>query len=183
MSWGQIGAVVFVASVATGCGGLPEDAQGDGTEAPPVETRTSAATVGCRAGFDHGNSASYVSGIVTVGCSVSPGFHRTTATASNINDGGCGISSWLDRNDPHSGQVNVYWWNNGGWASGFCTVTVFQDPDPVCAHSLCTTGVALARNCSAGATTVCNLDGFCCVNSWDSICVSEAASLHVPCGP
>jgi len=180
--WGQIGGVVlFVAGAASGCGDVP-GAEGDGTDAPAVETKASAVTsTACRTGFWHGDNISAVSGSVTVGCTLSPGFHRTNATASNIYDGNCGISSWTDRNDPHSGQVNVYWSNSGGWATGFCTVTVTQDPDPVCAHSLCTTGVALVSNCSAGATTVCNFDSFCCANNWDSICVSEAASLHAGC--
>ncbi len=43
-----------------------------------------------------------------------------------------------------------------------------------CAHSPCVTGAALTKSCSSCVTTVCNADSYCCNNSWDSLCVSEA---------
>lgn len=43
-----------------------------------------------------------------------------------------------------------------------------------CAHSPCVTGAALTKSCSSCVTTVCNADSYCCTNSWDGLCVSEA---------
>jgi Putative metal-binding motif len=60
-----------------------------------------------------------------------------------------------------------------------------------CSHDTCTTGVLLVNGCDACVTTICGADAFCCNNSWDSQCVSEASSLcglvcpgscaHTPC--
>lgn len=47
-------------------------------------------------------------------------------------------------------------------------------PPSSCTHSACTQGIALTKTCSTCATTVCNKDNYCCTNSWDGICVSEA---------
>jgi hypothetical protein len=44
-----------------------------------------------------------------------------------------------------------------------------------CSHSECNAGNALTASCSTCATTVCGSDPFCCNNTWDSICVQEAA--------
>jgi hypothetical protein len=46
-----------------------------------------------------------------------------------------------------------------------------------CSHDTSTTGGPLNASCSTCAATVCASDSFCCNNSWDSLCVSTAASL------
>jgi len=47
-----------------------------------------------------------------------------------------------------------------------------------CAHSPCEVGTALASDCDACVTTVCNLDFYCCLVEWDVSCANAAAS---PC--
>jgi subtilisin-like proprotein convertase family protein len=52
-----------------------------------------------------------------------------------------------------------------------------------CAHTPCTTGVALVNECdvpplgSSCVTQVCTADAFCCSTSWDPICVGEVTSV------
>ncbi len=50
-----------------------------------------------------------------------------------------------------------------------------------CAHTLCSTGAALAANCDSAfgdcVDLICAADSFCCTNSWDSQCVGEVASI------
>jgi len=46
-----------------------------------------------------------------------------------------------------------------------------------CAHSVCVEGDPLDPTCSTCAETVCNVDPFCCEQSWDGLCVSEANDL------
>jgi hypothetical protein len=46
-----------------------------------------------------------------------------------------------------------------------------------CAHSACTSGVALVSSCSPCATTVCAVDPYCCQTAWDETCVGEGKSL------
>jgi hypothetical protein len=60
-----------------------------------------------------------------------------------------------------------------------------------CAHDVCVAGVAMANGCSPCVTSICAADPFCCSNSWDGLCVSEASSIcliacqgsctHSPC--
>jgi len=50
-------------------------------------------------------------------------------------------------------------------------------PPPTCAHSICTTGGKLASGCDPCVTSICAADSFCCVTSWDSICVGEVSSI------
>ncbi|HTE52913.1 MAG TPA: hypothetical protein VK698_18800 [Kofleriaceae bacterium] len=46
-----------------------------------------------------------------------------------------------------------------------------------CAHEVCEAGEALEPGCSVCATTVCDVDAFCCETFWDRICVQEAEDL------
>lgn len=46
-----------------------------------------------------------------------------------------------------------------------------------CSHDMCSEGEALDPSCSSCAATVCGEDAFCCTQSWDDQCVSEAAEL------
>jgi len=46
-----------------------------------------------------------------------------------------------------------------------------------CGHLLCDQGVALDAGCDACVQAVCNVDSFCCTNSWDSICVNEVTTI------
>ncbi|HEY6177790.1 MAG TPA: kelch repeat-containing protein, partial [Kofleriaceae bacterium] len=50
-----------------------------------------------------------------------------------------------------------------------------------CPHPLCTPGIALTSGCdgtTAGcAASICTADPFCCTTAWDSLCVSEVASV------
>jgi hypothetical protein len=53
----------------------------------------------------------------------------------------------------------------------------------MCAHSYCVTGVALAPTCDPCVKKICEVDSFCCTNSWDSICVAEVTSIcRIPGG-
>ena len=45
-----------------------------------------------------------------------------------------------------------------------------------CAHSPDATGPALGRSCSQCVADVCNRDPWCCTNTWDGVCVSEASA-------
>lgn len=59
------------------------------------------------------------------------------------------------------------------------------DPDPTiaCEHALCDTGVSLTDGCEDSATPgscvedICEVDAFCCNNSWDNQCVNEVSSI------
>jgi hypothetical protein len=62
-----------------------------------------------------------------------------------------------------------------GAVENHCTVSC--DGNTVvnnCAHGACETGAALDANCSECVSSVCELDPFCCNNSWDSTCASCA---------
>ncbi|NUQ74700.1 MAG: matrixin family metalloprotease [Polyangiaceae bacterium] len=59
--------------------------------------------------------------------------------------------------------------------NSICGLSCGAQPAP-CAHSVCTTGVKLAANCSSCATTVCAKDPYCCNTKWDGTCVNEAKS-------
>jgi hypothetical protein len=43
-----------------------------------------------------------------------------------------------------------------------------------CAHSLCTSGTALAFSCDPCVQRICEVDPFCCIMDWDAVCVWEA---------
>jgi hypothetical protein len=58
-----------------------------------------------------------------------------------------------------------------------CTNNVCVSPPLACSHSECTLGSPLPQGCSSCATTVCNADAYCCNNSWDSTCVTEAQQM------
>jgi hypothetical protein len=45
-----------------------------------------------------------------------------------------------------------------------------------CPHSPCLAGAKELSGCSVCVTTVCTADAYCCNTTWDSMCVSEAAS-------
>jgi len=46
-----------------------------------------------------------------------------------------------------------------------------------CAHDTCTTGAALASDCSPCVGSVCAVDPFCCGTSWDSLCVNRVLTV------
>ncbi len=50
-----------------------------------------------------------------------------------------------------------------------------------CSHNECQTGEKLVSDCSPCATTVCELDPYCCDTEWDSYCIDEARN-HASCG-
>jgi len=51
-----------------------------------------------------------------------------------------------------------------------------------CAHATCTVGAPLEESCDPCVAQICAVDSFCCEHSWDSICVSEVASVcGTPC--
>src|SRR5262249_3108027 len=53
-----------------------------------------------------------------------------------------------------------------------------------CSHDKCTTGNALVSGCDPCVTQICAADPFCCMNSWDGICVGEVASVcGITCPP
>ncbi|KAJ3095549.1 hypothetical protein HDU97_006807 [Phlyctochytrium planicorne] len=52
------------------------------------------------------------------------------------------------------------------------------NPGPApCAHSICTTGVALTSSCDPCAAKIIARDSFCATDSWDSQCVREVGSI------
>jgi hypothetical protein len=46
-----------------------------------------------------------------------------------------------------------------------------------CAHSICASGTKLTSSCDPCAGQICAQDSYCCSTKWDSICVSEVASI------
>jgi len=48
---------------------------------------------------------------------------------------------------------------------------------PVCEHFYCDTGVALNAECNDCVRSICQVDPFCCENSWDWVCVDEVVSV------
>ena len=71
------------------------------------------------------------------------------------------------------------WCNGGSCVAGSCAASL-------CAHDPCVTGVLLDPGCSVCAGNVCAADGFCCTNSWDSLCVAKvpsACGYVCPCIP
>lgn len=46
-----------------------------------------------------------------------------------------------------------------------------------CVHDKCVTGAALTSGCDPCVTSICQVDSFCCSNSWDSVCVGEVGSV------
>jgi len=62
----------------------------------------------------------------------------------------------------------------GQWSEG----TISFVPNPVCAHAVCQQGAKLnAPVCDPCAAQICAVDSFCCTTAWDSLCVSEVASV------
>ncbi|KAJ3173406.1 hypothetical protein HK101_011036 [Irineochytrium annulatum] len=57
------------------------------------------------------------------------------------------------------------------------TKTVPPTPPPTCAHSICTAGAALTSTCDPCARQIIAADPYCGSTSWDSVCVSEVASV------
>ena len=57
-----------------------------------------------------------------------------------------------------------------------CT-TAPTSPPGTCAHSQCSSGAKLVGGCTSCVSSICAADSFCCASSWDSICVSEVASV------
>jgi hypothetical protein len=52
-----------------------------------------------------------------------------------------------------------------------------------CAHSYCVTGVALTTTCDPCVKKICEVDSFCCTNSWDAVCVGEVNTIcKIPSG-
>jgi hypothetical protein len=75
-----------------------------------------------------------------------------------------------------------------GW-DGFCIQEVrticgsltCAESEGSCTHPLCTPGTAQLSGCDSGtancAASICATDAYCCTTAWDSICVSEVASI------
>ncbi|KAI9324966.1 hypothetical protein DFJ73DRAFT_914527 [Zopfochytrium polystomum] len=57
------------------------------------------------------------------------------------------------------------------------TTTTSTPTGTACAHSICSTGVALKSACDPCAAKVIAADSFCGSSSWDSTCVSEVKSV------
>jgi hypothetical protein len=55
--------------------------------------------------------------------------------------------------------------------------------EPSCEHDLCEAGAALDPTCDPCATSVCEVDDFCCTVEWDSVCVGLAEDVcGLDCG-
>src|SRR5262249_54436552 len=46
-----------------------------------------------------------------------------------------------------------------------------------CEHGICTQGDGVDSSCDQCATSICNVDSYCCQYEWDSICVGEVSSV------
>lgn len=46
-----------------------------------------------------------------------------------------------------------------------------------CAHTICTTGIALVATCDPCTTNLCAQDPYCCEAAWDETCVGEVSSI------
>ncbi|KYF78059.1 hypothetical protein BE11_12070 [Sorangium cellulosum] len=46
-----------------------------------------------------------------------------------------------------------------------------------CSHDECATGAALFADCSSLATSICDVDPYCCTTAWDSLCVREVQTV------
>jgi len=78
---------------------------------------------------------------------------------------------------------------NDSWKDVGVTCDGTEPPPPpppppgMCAHEICSTGSKLESGCDPCVTKICAQDGFCCSNSWDSICVNEVSSIcGLTCG-
>ncbi|HET7505717.1 MAG TPA: M4 family metallopeptidase [Kofleriaceae bacterium] len=69
----------------------------------------------------------------------------------------------------------MYGWDSicVGEVQSVCNSLQCPAAAPACAHTQCTTGVALSSTCHSCAATICTVDPYCCTIYWDSICVSE----------
>jgi hypothetical protein len=100
-------------------------------------------------------------------CNAGPGYDGPTGIGTPIGSaftggsGSTGGSSSGNAGAGGSGNAGA-----GGSAGG-----------SICAHDICTAGVALDPACDPCATAVCNEDSYCCNTKWNSICVGEVATL------
>ena len=62
-----------------------------------------------------------------------------------------------------------------------CDVLTCSTEQGTCAHDQCAAGAALTAGCDAGFSNcvqqICDIDSFCCNDTWDSVCVDEVLSV------
>ncbi|MFH2006150.1 MAG: hypothetical protein ABI333_06155 [bacterium] len=64
-----------------------------------------------------------------------------------------------------------------------CGTTTGGGGSGTCDHDVCTEGTPLDPSCGDCASTICNVDSFCCNDTWDSLCVDMVdTECVVPCG-
>ncbi|HEY2744602.1 MAG TPA: metallophosphoesterase [Polyangia bacterium] len=105
---------------------------------------------------------------VLVGCSQVQDRGSGDSGAGNNGTGGNGSGANVDMAIPISG---------GGGGAGGSGGSGGSGGGDSCVHSVCTSGVALNSTCSSCATQVCASDSYCCSQSWNSRCVSEATTI------
>lgn len=49
--------------------------------------------------------------------------------------------------------------------------------ETTCGHSICEVGPRVSATCDSCVVSICDVDPFCCTNSWDSVCVGEVSSI------
>ena len=159
----------------------PSD-QADGESVSEAQSALISTT--CASSFTISPSSSQTITVVPLGCfRTAPGFHRGIPIASQTGQlSNCFVQTdtnhqpvFLTQN-PRDARVQTLV-GAAPFAGGTCTVTVVENSD--CAHAPCTTGVALDPTCSPNVAVICagNHDPFCCSSQWDSMCVSEVATI------
>jgi hypothetical protein len=141
------------------------------------------AITACYQVHHHGGNAWEQDYEILMGCSCGPGYVRDFNNVWNNGAGSCNAVGWASP-DPHDCRVRVHIHDSAFWAWGDCNVQVEQKL--ACPHNKCTTGAALAPECSPAVASICSVDPYCCTTAWDGLCVQEVRtvtnSLACPAG-
>lgn len=96
---------------------------------------------------------------------------------------GDAIVSWMNESD-HTAELVFFDVQARNWTPMVPTIiganlSDFSDNlGAACAHSVCTTGVALTPSCDDPCVAkVCSFDNLCCTGTWDNVCIGEAVSI------
>lgn len=76
----------------------------------------------------------------------------------------------------HFDTIDSFANSTDGWFVDNLRILASQSTEQ-CEHGVCEVGPALDPECSTCASNVCDVDSFCCLVTWDSICVAEAQQL------
>jgi hypothetical protein len=93
---------------------------------------------------------------------------RTSTTSTTSGAGGAQDESDASSTTQASSTAQAS--SSSGWATSGAGAAASG-----CAHDVCTQGAALTPGCDPCVDLVCSLDDVCCYDTWDDICVEEAA--------